>query len=173
MIPNKPWSLFHWKTVTLPKPPRLASSFSIRAAFFDEKEVATQVAMLSLKMNTEWHEATLTVTSAILEGSKRAFVDNDTTSCLVITHGKRIIGVSMLDIRPEAPYHVLSGPWVLAEYRNRGFGSALLYASLEQLAKQGIQEVSGATYANSVSSRFVYSKFGGMKTLAAPPDFSS
>ena len=173
MIATKPWSLFHWKTAALPKPLRLAHAFSIRTAFSDEKETATHVALLSLKMNTEWHEAHHTVTYAISEGSKRAFVDHDTTSCLVITHGKRIIGASMLDIRPEASYHLLSGPWVLAEYRNRGLGSALLYASIEQLAKEGIEEVAGITFSHSIAARFVYPKFSGMKIFVAPPHFSS
>ena len=171
MNANKPWSLFHWKTAILPKQPLLDPSFSIRQALIEEKEVATQVAILSLRMNTEWHEAALLATQAILEASKRAFTDHETTSCLVITHGKRIIGTSILDVRPEAPYHLLSGPWVLTEYRNRGFGSILLHASLQKLAEQGINEASGITVDQSTSARFIYPKFRGVKTLVPPPDF--
>jgi GNAT superfamily N-acetyltransferase len=173
MISNTPWNLFHWKTVTLADRPQLGEPFSVRPACYDEKEMVKQVALLSLKMNTEWHDATMNASNAIHEAVKRAFIDNNTPSCLLIAHGHRIIGVSILDMRPEAPYHLLSGPWVLTEYRNRGFGSALLHASLEQLANQGITEVSGVTRGNTTSSRFVYPKFGGIMSLTAPPEFSS
>jgi GNAT superfamily N-acetyltransferase len=172
MIANTPWNLFHWKTSKLHHPPQLEEPFSVRPASIHEKEMVTQVALLSLKMNTEWHDATIIATRAIHESKKRAFMDADVTSCLVIAHGQRIIGVSMLDLRPEAPSHLLSGPWVLTEYRNRGFGSALLYASLEQLAKHDLAEVCGITRGNTTSSRFVYPKFGGIMSLSTPPEFS-
>jgi predicted N-acetyltransferase YhbS len=52
---------------------------------------------------------------------------------LVICHGQRIIGASALSTEMDAENHLLSGPCVLMEYRNRGLGTALLYYSLKQL----------------------------------------
>lgn len=173
MIANTPWNRFQWKTTLSADRPTLGSPFLVRPAAPEEKEMVVQVALLSLKMNTEWHDATTLATTAIHEAKKRAFQDSDAPACLVVAHGQRIIGISMLDIRSEAPYHLLSGPWVLTEYRNRGFGSALLYASLEELARHGLTEVHGITRGNSTSARFVYPKFGGSMSLSAPPEFSS
>ena len=163
------WNRFQWKTAVLTPSPALKEPFSVRRARAEEKEAVEQVALLSLKMNTEWHDATTIASNYIREGIQQSFANSEEPSCLVISHGQRIIGVSMLDVRPEASYHLLSGPWVLMEYRNRGFGTALLYASLQELARCGITEAYGMTRRNTVSARFVYSKFGGIMGDAVSP----
>jgi GNAT superfamily N-acetyltransferase len=47
------------------------------------------------------------------------------------------------------------------EYRNRGIGSRLLYASLEALAQAGVTNPTGITRDKTVASKYVFPKFGG------------
>ncbi|HLB32757.1 MAG: hypothetical protein A3F67_08680 [Verrucomicrobia bacterium RIFCSPHIGHO2_12_FULL_41_10] len=161
MIPTL-WNRFQWKTTSSAAFPPLVAPFVIRYARPEEKNAVLQVALLSLKMNTDWHDATTQATLFIHEGLKQAFLPENDPTCVVIAHGQRIIGVSMFDPQPEAATHLLSGPWVVTEYRNRGFGTALLQASLTGLAERGVTEVCGITRTNTVVSRFVYPKFGGI-----------
>lgn len=173
MIVTTPWNHFVWQAASFSAPLILKTPFSVRRALVEEKEKATQVALLSLKMNTEWHDATDVTSTCIQEAAEHAFSEDSEPSCLVIAHGQRIIGVSILNLHSEAAYHLASGPWVLMEYRNRGFGSALLHASLHELAQHGIIEPRGMTRGNSIAARFIYSKFGGVMSAAAPPSLVS
>ncbi len=169
MIVTTPWNHFVWQTASFATPPILKRPFSVRHARLEEKEQATQVALLSLKMNTEWHDATDVTSACIQEAAEAAFSEDSEPPCLVIAHGQRIIGVSILNLHSEAAYHLTSGPWVLMEYRNRGFGSALLHASLHELAQHGLTEARGMTRGNSIASRYVYSKFEGVMNAVAAP----
>ncbi len=169
MIVTTPWNHFVWQTASFSTPLILNPPFSVRRARLEEKEKATQVALLSLKMNTEWHDATDVASACIKEAAEAAFFEGSEPSCLVIAHGQRIIGVSILNLHSDAPYHLATGPWVLMEYRNRGLGSALLHASVQELAQHGLTEARGMTRANSITARFVYSKFGGIMSAVAAP----
>jgi GNAT superfamily N-acetyltransferase len=91
---------------------------------------------------------------------KRVFED-DEPPCIVVKHGTRIIGASLLLLDPAAESHLLSGPMILHEYRNRGVGSGLLAASLEHLRSRGVSAARGITRANSVVERFIYPKYSG------------
>ena len=53
--------------------------------------------------------------------------------CLALRHGLRIIGADVLVADPARENHLTPGPCILMEYRNRGFGTALLGESLRQL----------------------------------------
>jgi N-acetylglutamate synthase-like GNAT family acetyltransferase len=81
--------------------------------------------------------------------------------CLVITHGNRTIGASLIKPSAEVSNHLLSGPCISSEYRNRGFGSLLLKESLLVVAKHGVSKVFGITRSGSPAAKFVYPKFGG------------
>lgn len=156
------WNCFHWKLTSLPPAPMLKEPFLLRRARPDEKEAAYNVALFALKMNTSWHEASDEVAKCIQKAANQSFREGQEPSCFIITHGMRSIGVSMIDPRKEAECHLLSGPWVLAEYRNRGFGTALLHASLCELLNQGVVDAFGLTRNNGVTAKFVYPKFGGV-----------
>jgi len=62
---------------------------------------------------------------------------------------------------PTAEDHLTPGPCVLMEYRNRGFGSALLEESLRQLRAAGLTRASGLTKSNAPVAKFLYPKFNG------------
>jgi len=163
------WIRFQWKTTTLPSLPKFDSRLTIRNATDEEQNAVLKVASLALAMNTDWHDATGEVQELLESAVKKAFSSSKEPSCLVAAHGSRIIAVSILDTNPEATNHLVSGPWVLAEYRNRGLGTALLWTSLEQLENGGITTVFGMTRKNSIAAQFVYPKFGGtIEALSAP-----
>ena len=79
---------------------------------------------------------------------------------VVLTHGQRIIGASLLNPEIDAENHLLSGPCVLAEYRSRGLGTALLHHSLLLLKTHGLKRVHGVCKEMATTSKFVYPKFG-------------
>ena len=83
------------------------------------------------------------------------------TACVVVQHGSRIIGASVMTPAPDAENHLLTGPAILHEYRNRGIGSALLFASLDFLKDAGVTQAIGIARAQSTAARFVYSKYDG------------
>jgi len=84
----------------------------------------------------------------------------ETVPAIVITHGPRIIAASVLNTDPDADSNLISGPSVLSEYGNRGLGTALLHASLQQLGEAGLVQAAGITKENSTACKFVYPKFG-------------
>lgn len=163
------WIRFQWKTTTLPSLPKFDSRLIIRNATAAEQASVLKVASLALAMNTDWHDATNEVQELIEGAIKKAFLSDKDPSCVVAAHGSRIIAVSLLDVTPESTNQLISGPWVLTEYRNRGLGTALLWSSLEQLANRGIIVAYGMTRKNSIAAQFVYPKFGGtIEPLSAP-----
>ena len=80
---------------------------------------------------------------------------------MVVLHGSRVIGASVLDLAVDAEFHLLTGPCILHEYRSRGLGSALLHQSLVRLREEGLRRVTASARVNSVAARFIYPKFGG------------
>jgi ribosomal protein S18 acetylase RimI-like enzyme len=81
--------------------------------------------------------------------------------CLVVMQGNRTIGASLIKPLADISNHLISGPCISSEYRNRGFGSVLLKESLLMVAKHGASKVFGVTRSTSPAARFVYPKFGG------------
>ena len=163
MIPTR-WNRYQWETTTLVDFPPLKNPFSVRSASPEEKEEVTYVALRSLQMNTEWNDDVVSATNFIKKGIEIAFKSESNPAAVVIAHGQRLIGVSLFDARLEAPFHLVSGPWVLMEYRNRGLGSALLHATLAGLSERGITTVSGVTRAKTVAARYIYPKFGSIRS---------
>lgn len=156
------WIRFQWKTTMLPSLPKFDSRLTIRNAKTAEEDSVLKVLLLALAMNTDWHDTTGEVQELLEQAVKKSFGSDREPSCLVVLHGSRIIAASLLDLNPEATNHLLSGPWVLSEYRNRGLGTALLWHSLERLANSGITSAFGMTRKNNIAAQFIYPKFGGV-----------
>jgi len=57
---------------------------------------------------------------------------------LALRHGSRIIGASVISTEAEADMHLIPGPCISMEYRNRGFGTRLLEAALSRLREAGL-----------------------------------
>jgi predicted N-acetyltransferase YhbS len=132
----------------------------IRRATREEWEEVLHVLLLGLSMDSTWNDAFAQVEAHLREAAERLFNASEPL-CLVIPKGNRLIAASLLDPGAEASSHLVSGPVVLMEYRNRGLGSRLLQASLEALRGVGIATATGITRDRTEAARYVYPKFGG------------
>ena len=153
-----PWLRFTWNAASLEATP--AGSDLIRRATREEGEEVLRVLLLSLSMDSAWNDSFAQAERYLSEAVARIFNAAEPL-CLVIPKGNRMIAASLLDPLPEAPFHLVSGPSVLMEYRNRGIGSRLLHASLHALAEAGVAVPSGITRDKMVAAKHVYPKFGG------------
>jgi GNAT superfamily N-acetyltransferase len=164
------WSRFSWKTDSLGSVQVPASGIDlIRRATREEGEDVLQVILLSLAMDSAWNDSLQLVEEYVKASVARSF-NAEEPLCLVIPKGNRLIAASLLDPSSGAVNHLISGPSVLMEYRNRGIGSRLLHASLSELRERGITNAHGVTRDKTVTSRYVYPKFG---SVAAPIGFST
>jgi N-acetylglutamate synthase-like GNAT family acetyltransferase len=100
---------------------------------------------------------------------ERAFDSSTTCQCLALRHGLRIIGAAVISPESHSDIHLIPGPCISMEYRNRGFGTRLLEQSLARLRDAGLAEASGVAKENAPVTKFLYPKFNGM---AAPHDFA-
>ena len=136
-----------------------------------EQETVLDVILTAFELDSTWGDVMRPVKESMERHVERAF-DTKEPPCVVVKHGSRIIGASLLSLDPAAENHLLSGPMILHEYRNRGVGSALLASSLEHLRSSGIMKARGITRANSVVDRFIYLKFSGTPTPWVGEPFS-
>lgn len=145
----------------MPKP------FLLREAGEQEMEDAVRVVQAGYNLDPEWSGCAKHIDEVILPGVRRAF-DGDPT-CLFLQHGNRVIAASAYAPDPENGIHLVSGPCVLIEYRNRGLGGALLHATLEALRERGVTEACGQVRPGTPSAKFLCSKFGGRPVDVGAP----
>lgn len=155
------WVRFTWQTDAAGQvPPELPARYTLRVAAASESEEVCRVVQTSFALDSGWSES-LRMVSEYLDHRMKEVLKQDPLPCLVLLNGSRIVGASVMDPVADAESHLLSGPLVLAEYRNRGMGSALLQASLQHLQQQKFETVVGMTKKNGTAARYVYPKFGG------------
>jgi predicted N-acetyltransferase YhbS len=140
----------------------------IRRATREEGEEVLRVLLLSLSMDAAWNDAFARAEQYLSEAVSRLFNATDPL-CLVIPKGNRMIAASLLDPLPETESHLVSGPAVLMEYRNRGIGSRLLHASLATLGEAGVAVPAGITRDRTDAAKHVYPKFGGTSERVVLP----
>ena len=157
------WICFEWELASLELPVPSVPPLVLRAAERAQEETTLKVLLSAFAMDTAWGDISRRLEEGMVHYVKQAF-DRPDPSCIVALHGQRVIGASLLDPNPDAGNHLLSGPMILHEYRNRGVGSGLLAASLIFLRDKGLTKVRGVTRANSTVSRFVYPKFSSVQT---------
>ena len=153
------WICFEWKTSDLPAAGDIVSPFFIRPAEKDEEEIVGKMISSAFSMDPAWGDITRALLENVASSIGVAFARTD-PSCVVLLHGHRIIGASLLDPNPASENHLLTGPCILHEYRNRGLGTGLLRESLTFLAEHQVETARGITRAQSTAARFIYSKFG-------------
>ena len=155
------WLCFEWKTNGLPKNEVSFEPCTIRVAEKSEQEGISKAIKSAFSMDSGWGDVSRPLSEKIALDLDAGFALPE-PSCVVLVHGSRVIGASVLDANPDAENHLSSGPCILHEYRNRGLASGLLAASLEFLQKKQISVARGLTRSNSITARFVYPKFGGV-----------
>jgi len=134
-----------------------------RPAEKEDREDVLRTISSTFTIDSTWGDVSREMLQKTDEAIELAF-DEVPPTCLVLLHGTRIVGASAMTTNPDAENHLLTGPCILHEYRNRGLGCGLLYASLTFLRDRQIDVVRGITRANTTASRFVYPRFGGTGT---------
>jgi len=173
-ITSRPVALarYTWNLQELPPGAgEIAAPFVLRTAGDQEADEAVALVQASYNLDPEWSGCALHIKGTVLPAVMKALAKEPT--CLFVLHGNRIIAASVFDCEPATgEVHLVSGPCVLIEYRNRGLGGALLGATLQALRDRGISEVTGRTRPNSASAKYLCPKFGGKpvrETEAAAP----
>jgi len=156
------WTRFTWDLANLPAEGSvLDSHYHIRPVTREEEKNVRAVIWSSFALDMNWSD-TLKTMKDWLEVQLDEVFGHKVVPCLVVTHGTRVIGASPLDPNREAECHLVSGPCILNEYRNRGIGSELLYQSLHALREAGFEKVHAITKSNVPVAKFVYTKFNSV-----------
>jgi predicted N-acetyltransferase YhbS len=145
----------------LPTENLLPERYHVRSAERGEEKVVSNVILSAFSSDSAWSDAFADFRQPLQSQIDQLFT-RDEVPVVVICHGQRIIGASALALPVESENHLLSGPCVLMEYRNRGLGTALLYHSLKQLQQAGLKQAKGITKDNVVACKFIYPKFGSV-----------
>ena len=171
------WTRFAWDLTRLaPVYPAIDSHYRLRPATGEDEKVVRSVVFSSFTLDQNWNFVLREIRDQLEASLDSVFHDRQARpdrrhsrqepfdpgerSCLVITHGSRIIAVSALSPNQESENHLLTGPCILMEYRNRGLATALVAQSLVTLRDAGIATAFGLTKQNSPTAQFVYTKFG-------------
>jgi len=162
------WTRFTWDLGKLPlEGSVLEPHYHIRPVTRDEEKTVRAVIWSSFALDMNWSDTLKTMKEWLDERLDQVF-EHKVVPCLVVTHGTRIIGASMLDPDPGAECHLVSGPCILNEYRNRGIGTELLFQSLHALREAGFEKAVAITKSNVPVAKFVYTKFA---SAAEPWEF--
>ena len=159
------WVRFTWEPDRLPAAPApLPPRYGVRLGGpREDREAVWKVVADSLALDPSWNETFNEVRPLLRAQTDEAFDASPghrpEASCLALTHGTRIIGVSVFTSDPEAENHLLTGPCVFMEYRNRGLGTCLLDRTLRELRDAGLSRVHGVTKRGAGAAKFVYPKF--------------
>jgi GNAT superfamily N-acetyltransferase len=156
------WKRFTWELQNVPqRGSGNLPSFQIKAATKEDERAASDVIMNALTLDYGWGD-NFRAFRHMLEAQLEAAFERPPVPVMTVRHGQRIIAASLLSMEPDAETHLLSGPCVLAEYRNRGIGSALLQESLHSLLASGLTRAYGICRERSPVEKFVYRKFGAV-----------
>jgi N-acetylglutamate synthase-like GNAT family acetyltransferase len=155
------WQRFHWNLgegFDASRP--VLPPFVFREAETDDMEAVLKVVSSALLMERAWTGTAADFSHDLDKRCEQAF-ESERPACVVVQHGSRVIGASVLDLDPAVAAQLITGPCILHEYRSRGFGTALLQQSLERLHREGLRDVFALARVNSTAARYVYPKFGG------------
>ena len=156
------WLRFTWEAKFLPETSYIIEEpYSIRRAARSEKSQVWFVIKSCLAQDACWNDVVTGLVPRLHPELEEKFAHHRDIDCLVITHGNRVIAASLVNVDVETENHLSSGPCIISEYRNRGFGSLLLKESLLLAAKAGCPLIHGVTRATSPAAKFVYPKYKG------------
>lgn len=137
-----------------------ASQYTIRVATPDDERMVRSVISSAFSLDMDWSDTLKSLRDHFEAQVDKVFSGKEKeVSCVVILHGTRIIGASALAPDEAAENHLVSGPCILSEYRNRGLGTILLHRSLEFLRDAGLKKAYGVTKYNVPAAKFIYPKF--------------
>jgi len=163
------WVRFTWDLSTLSESPiEMPKRFRIRLADKEDREETLRLIRRAFAMDSDW-----------LDGSAEAFgfveplmaksIDPRSVACLLLCDGPRAVGASLLHVIPESENHLVTGPCISSEYRNRKLGSLLFDLSLRHLRKEGLQTVHGVVKQKCLAARYLYPRYEPMVEVYAFP----
>jgi GNAT superfamily N-acetyltransferase len=164
------WIRFRWDLTQLPQfENQLPEHYEIGTATADDEKELRKIISSSFVLDPAWSPAMQEVMERLELWFERAFNPSTTCSCLALRHGVRIIGAAITFPDADAETHLVPGPCISTEYRNRGFGTRLLEHSLLRLREAGLREAFGVAKENAPVTKFLYPKFNG---TSSPYDFT-
>ena len=163
------WVSFTWDLGKVELLPELVvpRHYRISVAGAEDQEELQRVIDKSLALDPSWNSTLADVRATVTNSIARALAAESTLR-LALRHGARIIGGTLLAPQMNATEHLVPGPCILMEYRNRGLGTLLLGASLRQLRDAGLTRACAITREGSPAARFFYTKFDGSPSPIAP-----
>lgn len=162
------WIRFTWDLTQLPMfESTLPEHYEIGPATAEDEMELRKIISTSFVLDPMWSPALQEVTEKIEPWLERAFASSDCIF-LALRHGTRIIGASVLCTQADADLHLIPGPCISMEYRNRGFGSRLFEKALTRLREAGLTQATGIAKENVPASKFLYRKFN-----ATPSSYDS
>jgi predicted GNAT family acetyltransferase len=153
------WIRFTWDLTQLPTfENTLPEHYEIGPATGEDEMELRKIISSSFVLDPMWSPELQEVTEKIEAWLTGAFT-SPACSFLALRHGTRIIGAAVISTEADADMHLIPGPCVSMEYRNRGFGTRLLEQALSRLREAGLREASGLAKENLPVSKFLYPKF--------------
>ena len=163
------WIRFTWDLTQLPAfESALPEHYEIGPATAEDEMELRKIISSSFVLDPMWSPELQEVTEKIEAWLESAFASSHCIF-LALRHGSRIIGASVLSTKPDADMHLIPGPCISTEYRNRGFGTRLLEQALTRLRDAGVVQASGVAKENVPVSKFLYPKFNA---TSEPFDFT-
>ena len=154
------WVQFTWDLAGLPASVSdLPEHYEITPATVEDEKELRRVISSSFALDPDWN-ATMHEVMETIDSWLDTALAGGPNSALVLRHGVRIIGASVLALSADGENHLSPGPCILMEYRNRGFGTRLLERSLLSLREAGLSRAAGIAKENSPVTKFLYPKFG-------------
>jgi N-acetylglutamate synthase-like GNAT family acetyltransferase len=153
------WIRFTWDLTQLPSFQNgLPEHYEIGSATGEDEKELRKIISSSFVLDPMWSPDLQEVTEKIQAWLDRAFASSACTF-LALRHGARIIGAAVISTEPETDMHLIPGPCVSMEYRNRGLGTRLLEQALSRLRDAGLREAAGLAKENLPVTKFLYPKF--------------
>jgi len=163
------WIRFTWDLTKLPTfETTLPEHYEIGPATAEDEMELRKIISSSFVLDPMWNPELQEVTEKIEAWLERAFASPDCLF-LALRHGTRIIGASVLCTQADVDMHLIPGPCISTEYRNRGFGTRLLEKTLTRLREAGLTQAVGVAKENVPVSKFLYPKFNA---TSSPYDFT-
>lgn len=159
---SKSWLRFEWSLAEVPDVQgNPHSPLALCPPQPDEEGEVLSVMGKAVALDSSLGEAGRSLNIFFTELATRLW-KNKSRKTLAIYHGERMIGASIFLPDEEAPFQLLSGPCILAEYGSRGLGTWLLQETLCNLRDAGLTRAAAVCKEHSVLAKYLYPKFGGV-----------
>jgi ribosomal protein S18 acetylase RimI-like enzyme len=159
------WVQYTWNLGALPKDvPPIDARYTVEAASPEDRGLLSAAISRSLSMEPAWSDDLAGRVKLAEELIDVAFPAGE-VFFVAVKHGTRIIAAAAIRDSGDQVSNLPVGVCVLNEYRCRGLGTYLLYDSLRRLRDRGLKEARLVTRKGLPADRYLYSKFGGQRTV--------